>query len=67
MDYAYDLTAYNEKHNWANGEGNNDGIDDNVSWNCGAEGETQDQWINDLRTRRVKILRRFICSRWEYQ
>ena len=50
----YDLTAYNEKHNWANGEGNNDGIDDNVSWNCGAEGETDDQWINDLRKRQVK-------------
>ena len=50
----YDLTAYNEKHNWANGEGNNDGIDDNVSWNCGAEGETNDQWINDLRKRQVK-------------
>ena len=50
----YDLTAYNEKHNWANGEGNNDGIDDNCSWNCGAEGETSDQWINDLRKRQVK-------------
>jgi glycogen operon protein len=50
----YDLTAYNEKHNWANGEGNNDGIDDNVSWNCGDEGETNDQWINDLRKRQVK-------------
>ena len=50
----YDLTAYNEKHNWANGEGNNDGINDNLSWNCGAEGETDDQWINDLRKRQVK-------------
>ena len=50
----YDLTAYNEKHNWANGEGNNDGINDNVSWNCGVEGETDDQWINDLRARQVK-------------
>ncbi|MDC0165483.1 glycogen debranching protein GlgX [Synechococcus sp. AH-558-M21] len=50
----YDLTAYNDKHNWANGEGSNDGIDDNVSWNCGIEGETIDSWINDLRKRQVK-------------
>lgn len=50
----YDLTAYNEKHNWANGENNNDGIDDNCSWNCGTEGETDDQWIMDLRKRQVK-------------
>ena len=50
----YDLTAYNEKHNWANGEGNNDGITDNLSWNCGAEGATKDHWINDLRKRQIK-------------
>lgn len=50
----YDLTAYNEKNNWANGEGNNDGIDDNLSWNCGSEGETDDQWVNDLRKRQNK-------------
>lgn len=50
----YDLTAYNEKHNWANGEGNNDGITDNLSWNCGAEGDTEDKWINDLRKRQIK-------------
>lgn len=50
----YDLTAYNEKHNWANGEGNNDGINDNLSWNCGAEGSTDDRWINDLRKRQIK-------------
>jgi len=50
----YDLTAYNEKHNWANGEGNNDGINDNLSWNCGVEGETDDQWVNDLRKRQIK-------------
>jgi glycogen operon protein len=50
----YDLTAYNEKHNWANGEGSRDGNDDNVSWNCGVEGETDDPWINDLRKRQVK-------------
>jgi isoamylase len=50
----YDLTAYNEKHNWANGEGNNDGVNDNVSWNCGFEGECEDKWVNDLRSRQVK-------------
>jgi isoamylase len=50
----YDLTAYNDKHNWANGEGNNDGISDNLSWNCGAEGPTDDQWIKDLRQRQIK-------------
>ena len=50
----YDLCAYNEKNNWSNGENNNDGINDNLSWNCGAEGPTDDQWINDLRKRQVK-------------
>ena len=50
----YDLCSYNNKNNWANGEDNNDGIDENLSWNCGAEGVTNDQWINDLRTRQVK-------------
>jgi len=50
----YDLVAYNDKHNEANGEGNNDGITDNLSWNCGAEGATDDQWVNDLRTRQIK-------------
>ena len=50
----YDLTSYNEKHNWANGEGSNDGIDDNLSWNCGVEGVTSDPWINQLRERQVK-------------
>jgi len=50
----YDLVAYNDKHNEANGESNNDGISDNLSWNCGAEGATDDQWVNDLRTRQMK-------------
>jgi len=50
----YDLCSYNDKHNWANGEGNNDGINDNVSWNCGAEGDTQDFSINVLRRKQVK-------------
>jgi len=48
------LCAYNEKHNWANGEGNNDGVNDNVSWNCGAEGDTDNGSINELRRRQVK-------------
>ncbi|MCX5943788.1 MAG: glycogen debranching protein GlgX [Cyanobacteria bacterium] len=50
----YDLCSYNEKHNWANGEGNNDGVDDNMSWNCGVEGETNDPSITQLRKQQVK-------------
>jgi glycogen operon protein len=50
----YDLFAYNQKHNEANGEENRDGGDDNHSWNCGIEGETDDQGVNDLRIRMVK-------------
>ncbi len=50
----YDLTAYNGKHNEANGEDNRDGCDDNRSWNCGAEGETDDPEINALRFRQMK-------------
>jgi isoamylase len=45
----HDLVAYNEKHNQANGEGNNDGESHNRSWNCGAEGETDDTEIVALR------------------
>ena len=50
----YDLTAYNEKHNEANGEDNRDGCNDNDSWNCGAEGETDNSEINALRFRQMK-------------
>ncbi|GGQ33998.1 glycogen debranching protein [Streptosporangium pseudovulgare] len=50
----YDLVSYNDKHNEANGEDNRDGGNDNNSWNCGAEGETDDKEINDLRRRQVK-------------
>jgi glycogen operon protein len=50
----YDLCAYNEKHNWANGENNNDGVNDNMSWNCGAEGDTDDASINALRKKQIK-------------
>ena len=46
-----DLVSYNEKHNEANGEGNNDGESHNRSWNCGAEGPTDDPSINALRAR----------------
>jgi len=49
-----DLVSYNEKHNLANGENNNDGESHNRSWNCGAEGPTDDQWIKDLRARQKR-------------
>src|SRR6185437_10269995 len=46
-----DLVSYNEKHNEANGEENRDGDNNNNSWNCGAEGPTDDPKINELRRR----------------
>jgi isoamylase len=49
-----DLVSYNEKHNEANLENNQDGTDDNRSWNCGAEGETDDAAINALRARQQR-------------
>lgn len=49
-----DLVSYNEKHNLANGENNNDGANDNNSWNCGWEGETTDAGINALRRQQIK-------------
>jgi glycogen operon protein len=49
-----DLVSYNHKHNEANGENNRDGSDDNLSWNCGAEGFTDDPAIEGLRNRQVK-------------
>ncbi len=49
-----DLVSYNEKHNEANHENNQDGTDDNRSWNCGAEGETDDPEINGLRLRQQR-------------
>ncbi len=49
-----DLVSFNEKHNEANGENNRDGSDDNLSWNCGAEGPTDDPAIEALRNRQVK-------------
>ncbi len=53
-----DLISYNEKHNDANGEGNRDGYNDNQSWNCGAEGETDNQEVLALRRRQA---RNFAC------
>jgi isoamylase len=47
----HDLVAYDKKHNEANQEDNRDGVDDNLSWNHGAEGDTEDKAINDLRER----------------
>ena len=49
-----DLVSYDGKHNEANGENNNDGANDNDSWNCGREGPTDDQQVNDLRRRQMK-------------
>ncbi|MCR4908615.1 MAG: glycogen debranching protein GlgX [Lachnospiraceae bacterium] len=50
----YDLVSYNEKHNEDNGENNLDGSDSNDSWNCGAEGETDDAGILELRFRQMR-------------
>ena len=49
-----DLVSYNWKHNEENGEDNRDGTDNNLSWNCGAEGPTQDPAVERLRNRQVK-------------
>jgi pullulanase/glycogen debranching enzyme len=48
-----DLVSYNDKHNWVNGEHNNDGINENLSWNCGVDGETDDAGIEALRVRQM--------------
>ncbi|MEU6981384.1 MULTISPECIES: glycogen debranching protein GlgX [unclassified Streptomyces] len=49
-----DLVSYNDKHNEANGEGNRDGESYNRSWNCGAEGDTDDIGIGELRARQTR-------------
>ncbi|ONM55617.1 isoamylase-type starch debranching enzyme3 [Zea mays] len=49
-----DLVSYNSKHNDANGEGGRDGCNDNYSWNCGIEGETNDLNVLSLRSRQMK-------------
>ena len=50
----HDLVSYNGKHNEANGEENRDGNDDNLSFNCGVEGETTDAAVTALRDRQAK-------------
>jgi glycogen operon protein len=50
----HDLVSYNEKHNEANGENNQDGANDNNSWNCGAEGPTDDPSVNALRAQQKR-------------
>ncbi|MCB1966930.1 MAG: glycogen debranching enzyme GlgX, partial [Candidatus Accumulibacter sp.] len=52
----HDLVSYNDKHNAANCEDNRDGNDNNRSWNCGAEGPTDDAAINELRARQKRNL-----------
>lgn len=49
-----DAVTYNEKHNYANGEDNKDGNSNNISWNCGVEGPTDDADINALRSRQIR-------------
>jgi isoamylase len=51
-----DLVSYDDKHNEANGEDNRDGTSDNNSWNCGAEGPTDDPEINALRARQSRAM-----------
>jgi glycogen operon protein len=51
-----DLVSYDRKHNEANGEGSRDGSDHNLSWNCGAEGETDDPAVERLRARQIRNL-----------
>ena len=59
-----DLYSYNEKHNLANGWENTDGANDNRSWNCGFEGETDDPQINALRLKLMKnAVSVLMCSR----
>ena len=60
----YDLYSYNQKHNEANGWGNLDGSDDNRSWNCGAEGDTDQVMVVELRHRMMKnAFAVLLCSR----
>ena len=56
-----DLVSYNDKHNEANGEDNRDGTDNNRSWNCGVEGETDDPEIIALRRRQAANLMATLC------
>ncbi|GAB3663966.1 glycogen debranching protein GlgX [Nocardioides korecus] len=56
-----DLVSYDRKHNEANGEQNRDGTDDNRSWNCGVEGETDDPDVQALRRRQAANLLVTLC------
>ena len=49
-----DVVSYNDKHNEANGAGNRDGMDNNLSWNCGIEGPSEDEAVEGPRRRQVK-------------
>jgi glycogen operon protein len=55
----FDLVSYNYKHNWANGHNNQDGMDDNYSWNCGYEGNDGVPW--DVLALRRKQVKNFCC------
>lgn len=55
----YDLVAYNEKHNWANGNNNQDGTNENYSWNCGHEGD--EGVLADVLALRRKQVKNFFC------
>jgi glycogen operon protein len=58
-----DLVSYDRKHNEANGDANRDGSDDNRSWNCGAEGPSDDPAVNELRARQARnFLATLFCS-----
>jgi isoamylase len=59
----HDLVSYHSKHNKANGEGNRDGSDDNRSWNCGAEGPTDDPGVVALREQQKRnFIVMLLCS-----
>ena len=55
----YDLVSYDTKHNWANGNSNQDGTDDNYSWNCGYEGDKGAP--DEVLALRRKQVRNFFC------
>ena len=55
----YDLVAYNQKHNEANGHNNTDGADDNRSWNCGSEGDVDAS--DEVRALRRRQIKNFFC------
>jgi isoamylase len=57
----HDLVSYNQKHNEANGEHNKDGWHDNLSWNCGHEGPTNDAQVNALRQRQTRTFLTILC------